>query len=326
MSVAVTSRLLGLGFLFTMVCQTQGAPVLGNLAQPHAEVGVPVTANAWQASSFEIAEGTPTWHIESVTLRLQEVGPNATLTLIITGEAAFRPNLQDQRVHFESPIFDGDRAIFLTKTAPAPLLVPGEPYWVVLGVEALSPEHSNPAGLYLWDYALNQVADEGVADGWSHGVNTASAGTNGANWAPEQTTPYSFSISANRNLSPMTLSRWRTANPGGEANNDAFLASDPDGNELNGLAEFAFDGNPEYLPQSITDAEGKLGLAYTRWSHAPELTWSVKVSTDLIHWRVLTEVESLRTISLTGTNQERVSVWLLDSPSCVFLRVDVTRS
>ncbi len=312
--------------LWHLAVHALAVPVLGNLGQPTSAEGVPVSAHSWQASSFQVLPDSPQWWVESVTLKLSEVGANPTLKLTVVGESAFRPNLADVRIAFNAPVLDEGDAFFTAKATPLPILNPGETYWLVLGVESVSSEATIPAGLYHWHYALNSQADSFQASSWTFGVQTASAGTAGADWEPEATTPYSFTISANRNLAPLSLAQWRDLHPGGPLDEATFLAGDPDGNGLNGLAEFAYDSDPTQLPVSMVDEDGRLGLEYVRWSHAPELTWVVKHSTDLDDWQPVGIDDAEAVVALIGKDKERVRVWLIGEIDRVFLRVDVSKS
>ena len=321
-----TSRYWVLTLLLTgMSTSLNAVPVLGNLSRPHGSDGVAVSYNEWQASSFKIADTPTSWMIERVSLSLSQVVANASLTLRITGEAGFRPNLADTRVLFGAITFETQTATFEANEFPAPVLEPNQTYWLVLGVESLDPNSELSTGLFEWRYALDLLVDAGPAEGWSFGERAASAGTAGLGWGTEATSPFAFQVEATRNLAAMTLSRWRQRNPEQSGSDEIFLGADPDGNGLNGLLEYAFDNNSNHLPVSVWDLEtGSVGLSYVRWSHAPGLTWIVEKSTDFDSWQRVMASDATSNVSLVGAEHERVTMMLKGTPDRVFFRVRVS--
>lgn len=302
------------------------APVLGNLAQPAQDRAVAVSLNEWQASSFRLSESAGAWRVRSITVRMAQQTANESFAFRITGETALRPALTDVRAAFTTPAISGtgtQSITFTVKDSPAPVLQPGETYWLVAGVERQDGNFTPSTGLSYWSYALNSLTDTAPAAGWSFGPATATAGTAGAGWAPDTTTPFTFSIDAVPENSAMTLARWRELNPGGPADNAAWLSADPDQNGLNGLMDFAFDRNLANLPVPVTDAAGRPGLEYTRWISAPELSWQFQSSADLQSWQLATAAET--TITPAGPFSQRVRVVLPPQSGRRFLRILVSR-
>lgn len=321
--------LLAFSFVLGMSELAPGAPVLGNLAQPVRDGEVPVTLNAWQASSIRLSPDTSSWSVNSVTLRLSQTVPNQYLSLRITGETAFRPDLTDTRVLFENPIAIGSgpqNVTFTASVSPSPVLQPGQTYWLVLGVEALDSESTSGTGLYFWSYTLNSQSDSIPVDGWEFGASTASAGTGGIGWSPEPTTPFAFVVDAVPfGAAPMTLARWRSTHPGGPVDEATFLTSNEDGDEMNGLMEYAFDGSAEGMPRAIVGSSGQLGMEYTRWRQAPDLEWLIEVSEDFDFWKTIDATDAAFAVTLVSSEQERVRVFLLGKYDRVFLRLRVNR-
>ena len=309
---------------------TSAVPVLSSLGQPAVDGDVAVSLNAWQASSFTIGNTATSWVIDAVSLRLTEVTPNQNLTLLVTGESSFRPDLNDVKVRFDTPSIPetGVQTIrFPARSTPTPVLAPGSTYWLVLGVTDLDLDESPSTGLVYWSFAQANDSDAGVAAGWSFGAQTASAGTAGSLWTPESTTPFSCMIEARRVMSSMTLSKWRARNPGGPSDEETFLSSDLDGNGKTGLLEYAFDNDPDFEPRSVLEADGVMGITYVRWSQASDLQWEVQSSTTLgDDWDRVPESDLERTVALLGNEHERVVVRLKASPTRVFLKVKVTKS
>lgn len=302
------------------------APVLGNLMQPAQDRSVAISLNEWQASSFRLYAAAGAWRVRSITVRMAQQTANESFSFRIVGESALRPALGDVRVAFTHPAINGTGTQSITFTAqasPAPVLQPGQTYWLVCGVERQDGNFTPATGLYYWSYALNSLTDDTPAAGWSFGTATATAGTAGANWTPDATTPFTFSIDAVPESQAMTLARWRELNPGGPADNTAWLNADPDQNGLNGLMDFAFDRNLANLPAAVTDASGRFGLEYTRWISAPELTWQVQSSPDMQSWQTATGTET--TITPAGPFSQRVRVLLPQQSGPRFLRILVSR-
>jgi hypothetical protein len=132
---------------------------------------------------------------------------------------------------------------------------------------------------------------------------------------------------------PKTLSDWRLAqnSTGDEA---AFLAADLDGDGMNGLAEFAFGGNPaaaepvDTRTEVLRDAAGRIGIQFRRWPGAPELTWTLEQSTNLRAWATVPADQCDEAECEILTNgQERVKLFLREPPttSSGMLRIRVSR-
>ena len=129
----------------------------------------------------------------------------------------------------------------------------------------------------------------------------------------------------------MTLAAWRVSHPGGPVDDAAFLASDTDGDGLNGLMEFAFNGMPS-IPDALSglavpfhrDPE-EAGFEYTRWSNAPELRYECEVSADLTAWSAPSPAGMTQSIEALPGGMERVKIRLLQPGSRRFMRVRISR-
>jgi hypothetical protein len=188
----LTAALLG--------CCTAGcfASVLGTLSGTPAGQDV-VSYNTWQATSFHIAADAGSYRVREVRLHLAQVVPNANLLLRITGSTSGKPDNRDVRAVLRIPAMLPAAAgvtVFTAASVPDPLLLPGQTYWLTLGVSALDDEQPLPAGLFRWSYATTSTADTPSAKGWSVGLSTAASGTAGSEWVVSTNTPYLFSISA----------------------------------------------------------------------------------------------------------------------------------
>ncbi len=326
--------------LWALVSGAVAAPVLGNLGVARTDRAVPVSYNSWQASSFRLAETAGPWRVKSVTLRLAQDVPNASFTVRIVGESSLRPALSDVRASFRTPVLisgattatPGSAAapvVFDAAVSPDPVLQPGQIYWLVAGVTQQDGSFTPATGLYYWSYANTGAADAGGAGGWQFGVNTASAGTLGAGWAAEATTPFTFSIDAVPDIPVVTLASWRLTHPGGPVDAAAFLASDQDGDGLNGLLEFAFNGSPTQpgleLPRLLEAGPGRIGLQFVRWVNAPELRYDVQWSGDLGGWETIPAAAATTAVVAVGDGTERVSISILQSSLHRFLRVRIIR-
>jgi len=326
MTVLPPPALLLSAGLFCTGAAVSAAPVLGNLAQPAQDRSVPVSLNAWQASSFRLSSAAGVWRVRSLTVRMAQQTPNESFSFRLTGESAQRPALQDVRAVFTTPAISGTGTQTITysvKNSPAPILQPGQNYWLVCGVERQDGNFAPPTGLFYWSYALNSLTDAAPASGWSFGPQTASAGTLGSNWAPEPTTPFTFSIDAVPENPVMTLARWRELHPGGPANNTEWLHSDHDGNGLAGLLDFAFNADRTALPVPFLDSAGRPGLEYVRWISAPELTWHLQTSADMTSWTSTTDFDT--TTSAAGPETHRVRVVPRNVAAQVYLRLLITK-
>ena len=302
------------------------APVLGNLAQPAQDHSVAISLNEWQASSLRLSAAAGAWRVRSITVRMAQQAANESFAFRITGEAALRPALLDVRAAFTTPAISGtgtQTVTFAVKNSPAPVLQPGQTYWLVGGVERLDGNFTPSTGIYYWSYALSSLTDTTPASGWSFGPQSASAGTLGSNWAPEPTTPFSFSLEAVPENPAMTLARWRELHPGGPADTATWLSTDHDSNGLTGLLDFAFNADRTALPSAFLDPAGRPGIEYVRWTSAPELTWRVQTSTDMTAWTSTTDFDT--TTAAAGPETQRVRVVLRQSPSRVFLRLLLTK-
>ena len=183
-------------FLSTALCAA--AAVLGTLHQPATGYEV-VSYNTWQATSFSLAATAASYRVRHVSLHIAQVVPNAHLVLRITGSALGRPDNADVRAVLRLPatLPTAPGAVTFTASAsPDPLLLPGQTYWLVLGITALDHDEPLPAGLARWSYAATSAADSPGAAGWSVGCCTASSGTGGEDWQPAANTPCLFAISA----------------------------------------------------------------------------------------------------------------------------------
>jgi hypothetical protein len=326
-------------WLATVLCgaamgNVGAAPVLGNLSIAATDREVPVTLHSWQATSFRLAENAGPWRVQKVTLRLAQAVPNDSFTMRIVGEAAFRPAWTDVRASFltyYSPIHSAAESVeMVALDSPAPVLLPGQTYWLVLGIPQEDPDVTPSTGLYFWSYASSSAADPGGALGWQFGANSASAGTLGAGWVPEATTPFTFSIDAVPELTPVTLASWRLTHPGGPAATAAFLTSDDDRDGLDGLLEFAFNSSPTQAPASgppvkpILDSQGRFGLEFIRWANAPELSYDVQTSSNLTAWSSPLPHELSQQIAPLADGLERVRIYLLSNTQRSFLRLRIT--
>jgi hypothetical protein len=307
----------------TSVC---AAPVLGNLTQPAQDRTVAISMNEWQASSFRLSAAAGAWRVRSLTVRMAQQTANGSFGFRIVSESALRPALGDVRAAFTTPAITGtgtQSVTFTVKEAPAPVLQPGQTYWLVAGVERQDGNFTPSTGLYYWSYALNSLTDFTPASGWSFGPHTASSGTVGANWAPEATTPFSFSLDAAPVNPAMTLARWRELHPGGPADNNTWLNSDHDDNSLPGLLDFAFNADRTALPVAYLDHAGRPALEFVRWISAPELAWHIQTSPDLSSWTNTTDYDV--TITPAGPETERVRVALRQQTVNVFVRLKITK-
>ena len=126
----------------TAAAAAVAAPVLGNLSVPSVDRVVPVTYNEWQASSFTLSDTAGPWRVRSVRLRMAQDVPNTSFTLRITGQSALRPAWNDVRVAFQTPALiaaatgpstgaPAGTVEFVVQNTPAPVLQPGETYWLV---------------------------------------------------------------------------------------------------------------------------------------------------------------------------------------------------
>lgn len=310
------------------------APVLGNLAIAAADSEVPVTLHSWQAASFKRTEDAGLWRVGKVTLRLAQQVPNVFLTVRIVGEEAFRPAWGDVLAAFQSPSTPITAAAgpveFMANVSPAPVLVPGRTYWLVVGVTQEDPAVTPGTGLFFWSYAHTSATDPGTAAGWQFGLMTASAGTLGANWIPEATTPFTFSIDAVPEGSPVTLAVWRLTHPGGPEAHADFLTSDTDRDGRNGLLEFALNSSPIQATANdapavpVRDSSGRFGLEFIRWAHAPELRYEVQTSSNLTSWHPPEPREITQQIEPLADGRERVRIHLLGSSPQSFLRLRIS--
>jgi hypothetical protein len=311
-----------LGFL--MAHLANAAPVLGNLAQPAVDGSVPITLNQWQASSFRLAENAGAWRVRSITVRMAQQIANDSFSIRVTGETSLRPNLADMRAALTNPPINGTNTQTLTlttKASPTPILQPGQTYWLVAGVERTDGNVTPSTGLFYWSFANTNIVDAPPMAGWSFGLHTASAGTEGANWAPEATTPFIFSIDAVPEDTTMTLTRWRALHPGGPIATASFLLADSDGNGQSGLLDFATDATPAHLPKPISTGRG---VEYTRWTNAPELTLHLEVSSNLTDWTVPTSAEVTTTTSEAGPFTTRVRTTMNASEGNTYFRLRYT--
>jgi hypothetical protein len=191
-------RLLVIMLACAAAATPSAAAVLGTLQQASAGYDV-VSFNSWQASSFTLADNAGTYRVRQVKLHLAQIMPNANLILRITGSKFGRPDNADVRAELQIPAslpVTAGAVNFEASASPDPLLVPGQTYWLVLGISALDLDEAQPAGLVRWSYAATSAADAPSAAGWSIGNNTASSGTNGSDWQASANTPYLFAISA----------------------------------------------------------------------------------------------------------------------------------
>jgi hypothetical protein len=171
---------------------------LGTLAQSAAGSDV-VSYNGWQAQSFSLSAAAGSYRVRRVTLHCQQVVPNASLVLRLTGSAGAVPNFSDVRASLTIPESLPSAAgpvAFIPAAAPDPVLLPGQTYWLVLGVTALDNEQPLPAGVFRWSYGAGAAADAPAAAGWTLGGQTATSGTAGSAWTAAANTPYLFSIDA----------------------------------------------------------------------------------------------------------------------------------
>ena len=129
---------------------------------------------------------------------------------------------------------------------------------------------------------------------------------------------------------PLTLEAWRSAR-GLTGSESGFLAADPDGDGLNGLLEFAFDGNPA-VPDAggieiLRDGNGRIGLEFRRWPAAAGLTLTIEQTGGSGRWSPVVPAALDETDSevLPG-GMERVRVFLRQLPAAgsgqLRLRVD----
>lgn len=191
-------RLFSTSMVLLSTAAQAAAAVLGTLEQPSAGYDV-VSYNAWQASSFNLAEDAGAYRVRQVSLHMAQLVPNAHLVLRITGSAFGRPDNSDVRaVLLRPPVLAATPGVvsFTAAASPDPLLLPGQMYWLVLGITALDHEETLPAGLVRWNYAATSVADAPAAAGWSVACCTASSGTAGADWQASANSPFLFAINA----------------------------------------------------------------------------------------------------------------------------------
>lgn len=319
-----TIALLHAGFL--LPAAVTAAPVVGNLAQPAQDRSVAISLHEWQASSIRLSSSAGAWRVRSITVRMARQIANESFTFRITGEAALRPALNDVRAVFTTPAISGtgtQNITFAVKNHPVPVLQPGQTYWLVGGVERQDDNVTPGTGLYYWSYAVNSLSDFTPASGWSFGATSASAGTLGSNWAPETTTPFTFSLDAVPEIPAMTLARWRELHPGGPADNTAWLNADHDNNGLPGLLDFAFNADRRAQPVMFPDSAGRPALEYVRWTNAPELIYRLQTSPDLISWTTASDYDI--TTTAEGPETQRVRVVPRQNQNRLFMRLQVTK-
>lgn len=171
--------------------------VLSTLQQQQAGEDV-VTYNTWQSTSFSIAEGAGSYRLRSVTLQLEQLVANANFFVRVTGSTPLGvPDNEAVIAEFAIPADLRSGAVTLpVKPDPDPLLLPGQTYWLTLGITALDNDQPLPAGLYRWKYAATNQQDSPSAQGWTLGCCSASSSTGGTNWSAAAVTPFLFSIQA----------------------------------------------------------------------------------------------------------------------------------
>lgn len=119
------------------------------------------------------------------------------------------------------------------------------------------------------------------------------------------------------------------------------LDANPDGDGFDNLMEYALGGLPEasdaaeIRPRVETAGNGELRFVYRRQMEATDLSYRVKVSTDLVTWNYngdgtgQTYTEELPNPSFNGNGTETVTVRPLQQPAPgrpVFLRLEVLHS
>jgi hypothetical protein len=303
------------------------AMVLGNLNQPSVDGTEAVSLNQWQASAIRLAPEAGAWRVSSLKVRLSQRTANRSFFFRIVGESAFRPDLAAVKVNFAPPALTGSGPQQVTVAAliqPAPVLQPGQTYWIVAGVATPDNEQTPGTGLYHWSFSTTNSADAPAQAGWSFDSRIATSGTTGQNWDPLVATPFSFALEAAPELASMTLARWRELHPGGALDSTVYLAADHDGNGLNGLLDFAFDATRANLPVIGRDASsGGLFLEYVRWTEAPELLWQIQHSTDLQNWLPLNGLTSSSTAA--GAFSQRIRVQLPGAAAESYYRLSVLK-
>ncbi|GHC49587.1 Calx-beta domain-containing protein [Roseibacillus persicicus] len=124
---------------------------------------------------------------------------------------------------------------------------------------------------------------------------------------------------------PATIADWMAVHSVNEEREN-FLLADGDSDGLNGLAEFAFGGNPfvpdggEVTPILLSAGEGGFTLRYQRRIFAPELVYQVKSSTNLDSWESVDASSVREETQVLPDGMEQVTVHFLQPlpASCHF--------
>lgn len=330
-----------------LVLPAAGNPSLSTLNIPATDRQVVVNYNAWQATSIVLGASSPVRRVQSLTLRLAQDVPNKNFTVQIVGSASLRPDLANVVASFGNPaaIANATAAspnslatnlIFPAAVSPAPLLQPGQTYWIVVGVSAPDLEFTPSSGLYYWSFANLVGQDPDAAAGLNVGSYVASSGTAGQNWTSEVASAFSFALESAAEGANMTLAQWRAMHPGGPADNAAFLSSDSDGDGLNGLIEFSFDldpTKPDANSLALLDLQydysmGRPILSHKRWPNAPEIRYSLQWSENLIGWTEVNQTEIDETVTPPASADKPASVRFTirrqSWPNRVFFRIHVS--
>lgn len=188
--------------LALMFAQGASAATLGTATLPSSGNDL-VTWNTWKAQSFTMSDITVPSIIESVSLSLEVVVPNANFVVRVVGSTGTpgRPNMTDIRAELRptAPLAGTAVTLLSFESDPAatfPALQPDATYWLIAGMTAADFDESSPAGIVRWYYTGTHGQSPGAQDGWKVGGMVASSDTEGGDWAPVNETPFLFTITA----------------------------------------------------------------------------------------------------------------------------------
>jgi hypothetical protein len=163
-----------------------------------------VSWNTWKGQAFRLGAESPASQVDSLTLKLEVVVPNASMVLRIVGNTpgSNTPDITDVRGEFRPsvPMNAGTVVVLMTFDRDTqqtfPPLETGATYWLVAGMSAADDDQAQPAGMVRWHYAGTHPSAPASAQQWTVGPQVAVSGTAGGGWTSSTETPFLFDLTA----------------------------------------------------------------------------------------------------------------------------------
>jgi hypothetical protein len=186
-----------------LAAPSAGAATLSTLSLADAGYDI-ISWNTWKGQSFHLGSQSPVSLVDSLTLKLEVVVPNANMVLRVLGNTpgTNTPDTTNIRGEFRPahPMNAGTAVVLVTFERDAqqtfPPLEADGTYWLVAGMTAADDDQIQPAGVVRWHYAATHPAAPASSQQWGVGQQVAFSGTAGSAWSSTVETPFLFDLTA----------------------------------------------------------------------------------------------------------------------------------